>query len=198
MNIEEYNDYELISYAREENEDAKNILIKKYEPLIISCVKSTLKHCDNNGLEKSDLIQEGMIALNHAIETFDDKKEALFYTYAKKCIENRLVSTLISSSRYKNKILNESVSYDADDTKLLNIIKDSNPTPDEIVINSFDNLIEQIKLDLTSYEIEVFDLLIKEFDYKEISEILNKDIKSVDNAIQRIKLKIKKILEKQD
>lgn len=193
---EEYNDYELICYAKEENEEAKNILIKKYEPLIISCVNSVLKHRENNGLEKSDLIQEGMIALNHAIETFDENKEALFYTYAKKCIVNKLISTLISSSRYKNKILNESVSYDAEDTKLLNIIKDSNPTPDEIVINSYDDLIKQIKLNLTSYEMQVFDLLIKEFDYKEISQILNKDIKSIDNAIQRIKLKIKKILNK--
>ena len=196
MNNEEYNDYELISLAKEENEDAKNILIVKYKPLIQKIVNKLYKYCKNNGLERSDLIQEGMIGLNHAIETFDQNKEILFYTYAYKCIKTKLISTLISCERQKNKILNESISYDSDDNNMLNFIKDTSSNPEELVINSDSELINSINSKLSSAEKDAFDLLINGFNYKEIADILNKDVKSIDNTIQRIKNKIKIELNK--
>ncbi len=196
MNNEEYNDYELISLAKEENEDAKNILIVKYKPLIQKIVNKLYKYCKNNGLERSDLIQEGMIGLNHAIETFDQNKEILFYTYAYKCIKTKLISTLISCERQKNKILNESISYDSDDNNMLNFIKDTSSNPEELIINSDSELINSINSKLSSAEKDVFDLLINGFNYKEIADILNKDVKSIDNTIQRIKNKIKIELNK--
>ena len=197
MDYNDYNDYELLEYISEGNEDANNIIIKKYEPLINKIATKMLKYCKNNGLEKSDLIQEGMIGLNHALERYKEKENILFYTYARKCIERKIISVVVASNRNKNKILNESISYDDEDNVISKIIKSTSPSPEEEVLNLEleENLIIKIKNTLANFEEQVFLLLIERFDYKEIAEILEKDQKSIDNAIQRIKSKIKSVLE---
>ncbi len=197
MDYNDYNDYELLEYISEGNEDANNIIIKKYEPLINKIATKMLKYCKNNGLEKSDLIQEGMIGLNHALERYKEKENILFYTYARKCIERKIISVVVASNRNKNKILNESISYDDEDNVISKIIKSTSPSPEEEVLNLEleENLIIKIKNTLANFEEQVFLLLIEGFDYKEIAEILEKDQKSIDNAIQRIKSKIKSVLE---
>lgn len=197
MEYKDFNDYELLSYIAEGNEDANNIIIKKYEPLINKIAIKMLPYCKNNGLEKSDLIQEGMIGLNHAIDRYQEQEDVLFYTYAKKCIERKIISVVISSNRNKNKILNESISYDDDENLLLKFIKSQTPSPEEQILNLEleEDLLIKIKDILTDLEEQVFSLLISGFKYKEIAEILDKDQKSIDNAIQRIKTKIKNILK---
>lgn len=139
-----------------------------------------------------------MIGLNHAISRYQEQSDTLFYTYAKTCIERKIISVVISSNRNKNKILNESISYDNEENKLSNFIQDSSPNPEEELINleMRDDLIIKIKGLLTDLEIEVFDLLIAGFKYREIAEMLDRDQKSIDNAIQRIKSKIKKEINK--
>ena len=197
MEYKEFNDYELLSYIAEGNEDANNIIIKKYEPLINKIAIKMLPYCQNNGLEKSDLIQEGMIGLNHAIDRYQEQEDALFYTYAKKCIERKIISVVVSSNRNKNKILNESISYDDDENLLIKFIKSQSPSPEEQILNLEleEDLLIRIKDILTDLEEQVFSLLISGFKYREIAEILDKDQKSIDNAIQRIKTKIKNILK---
>lgn len=195
MDYKDFNDYELLNYISEGNEDANNIIIKKYEPLINKIATKMIPYCKNNGLEKSDLIQEGMIGLNHAIEKYHEQKDVLFYTYAKKCIERKIISVVLGSNRNKNKILNESISYDDDENSLLKIIKSEALSPEEELINIEleEDLLKKIKEVLTDFEDQVFSLLICGFKYKEIAEILDKDDKSIDNAIQRIKNKIKNV-----
>ena len=197
MEYKDFNDYELLNYIAENNEDANNIIIKKYEPLINKIATKMLPYCKNNGLEKSDLIQEGMIGLNHAIERYHEQKDVLFYTYAKKCIERKIISVVISSNRNKNKILNESISYDDEENLLLRFIKSQTPSPEEEILNIEleEDLLQKIKEKLTDLEEQVFDLLISGFKYREIAEILDKDGKSIDNAIQRIKTKIKNVVK---
>lgn len=196
MEYRDFNDYELLNYIAEGNEDANNIIIKKYEPLIIKVATKMLPYCKNNGLEKSDLIQEGMIGLNHAIDRYQEKENILFYTYAKKCIERKIISVVIASNRNKNKALNESISYDDEENSLLKVIKSEHPSPEEAILNLEleEVLIEKIKEVLADFEVQVFSLLVAGFKYKEIAEILDKDQKSIDNAIQRIKSKIKGII----
>ena len=197
MEYKDFNDYELLDYIAEGNEDANNIIIKKYEPLINKIAIKMLPYCKNNGLEKSDLVQEGMIGLNHAIERYHEQKDVLFYTYAKKCIERKIISVVIASNRNKNKILNESISYDDEENSLLRFIKSQMPSPEEEILNIEleEDLLQKIKEVLTDLEEQVFSLLISGFKYKEIAEILDKEQKSIDNAIQRIKVKIKNILK---
>ena len=200
MNYREFNDYELVSYIHEGNEDANNILIKKYEPLINKVAIKMLPYCKSNGLELSDLVQEGMIGLNHAIERYQEQENILFYTYAKKCIERKIISVVITSNRSKNKILNESVSYDDEENKLIKYIQDNGPSPLEEVIDLEveENLLKKFKESLTDFEEQVFELHISGFKYKEIAKILDKTPKSIDNTIQRIKTKLKKQMNIKD
>ncbi len=197
MDYKDYNDYELLNYIAEGNEDANNIIIKKYEPLIIGIANKMFAYCKNNGLDKNDLIQEGMIGLNHAIDRYHEQGDTLFYTYAKKCIERKIISVVIGSNRNKNKILNESISYDDEENLLLKVLKDTSPNPEELMIDMEHekDFILKVKETLTDLESQVFELLISGFKYKEIAEILDKGQKSIDNAIQRIKNKIKKVNE---
>ena len=104
MEYRDFNDYELVYYIHEGNEDANNILIKKYEPLINKIAHRMLPYCKNSGLEIEDLVQEGMIGLNHAIEKYQEQENTLFYTYAKKCIERKIISVVVASNRSKNKV----------------------------------------------------------------------------------------------
>ena len=114
MNYRSFNDNELLSYICESNEEANTILFKKYEPLINSLAHKMFKYCKNSGLEVNDLIQEGMLGLNLAINHYDEQKDTTFFTFAKKCIERKMISMIMSTKRLKHKILNESLSLEAD------------------------------------------------------------------------------------
>ena len=198
MNYRELNDNELISYIAEKNEDAEEIIYAKYEPLINSVANKMYSYCKNTGLELSDLLQEGRIGLSQAISTYKEEKDTLFYTYAKTCIERRVISLIISSNRMKHQFLNSAISLDkevanTENARLDEIIKDPKETPEEILINNEfkEEWIQKVKEKLNDFEIQVFDLKISGFDYKEIANILDTTPKKIDNTLQRIKLKIK-------
>lgn len=200
MNYRDYNDFELLSYVSDNNEEASEVLFEKYRPLINATANRLYYYCKNTGLEINDLIQEGMLGLNLAINSFDNEKETSFYTYAKKCIERRIISVIVSSRRLKHKFLNESLSFEINDEVSQSFIheknlEDNSYNPEEILVNSesFEELIKEVSSHLTEFEIQVFELKLNGFDYKEIAEILDKDTKSIDNALQRIKVKIKRI-----
>lgn len=199
MEYQEYNDYELLNYVYENIEEANNIVIDKYMPLINSISMKLYKYANNCGLELNDLIQEGMIGLTYAINSFSDQKNVMFYTYAKKCIERKIISALISAQRQKHKILNESLSYDIITESTNNILKDDLSDPLAIILSSDEKkqLKDKIKKKLTQREKEVFELMITGFNYKEIADILGKDLKAIDNAIQRVRSKARDILNSQ-
>ncbi len=199
MDYSDLNDYELIYYINENNEEANNIIIKKYEPLINSIASRMLQSCPYLGLEKSDLIQEGMIGLNHAIGYFNEQKDVSFYTYAKTCIERRLISVIVSAKRLKHRNLNESVSFDTEEDGSLDyLLKDETSNPESIVLDKqeTEDIIELVKEKLTDFEFQVFNLMLYYFNYREIAQILDKEPKQVDNAIQRIKVKVRDEIRK--
>lgn len=196
MNYRDYNDFELLSYIEENNEEANNIIFKKYEPLIISTATSMYKYCRNSGLELNDLIQEGRLGLNLAINSYNANKDTSFYTYARTCIKRNIITVVSQTKRLKNKILNESVSLEFPDDekyKIESILSDNSLNPEEQILNyeGEKELIDKINSVLTNFEQQVFELKLAGFSYKEIAEILSKDLKSVDNAIQRIRSKAK-------
>ena len=198
MRYKDYNDYELLSFINEADETANEILFEKYKPLIVNTATKMIRYCKGTSLEINDLIQEGMLGLNIAINRFNNNKEASFYTYAKKCIETKMISMVVASRRLKHKILNDSISleYSNEDGQTINIEKflsDDKSNPEEQILNDEQEteLIDRINEILTDSEQQVFTLKNNGFDYKEISEILDKDIKSIDNALQRIRYKIK-------
>ncbi len=199
----DYNDQELLDYINSGNEEALEIIYKKYEPFIDSKAKRYLKVNDRLGIDLNDLLQEGRLALNEAIKGFNSSMDTTFYTYATTCIERRMISFLISSNRLKHKILNESIPFEQDDDSssysLENIIINDDNDPLNIVISNEreENFFMKIKQELTDFEYQVFELKYHNFNYKEISEILEKDSKAIDNAIQRIRIKTRKILKEE-
>ena len=200
LNYRELNDNEILSYISEGNEIALNLIYEKYKPLINKIATNMhRRYCSNTSLEKNDLIQEGMLALNSAINHFKEQKDTLFYTYAKTCIERKIISVVIGAHRQKNKPLNESISVEfsnTDDLRVDVLLKDNHMNPENIIIDreNESELLDKINESLTDLEQQILQLKMDGFEYKEIALIVNKDEKSVDNAIQRIRNKIKKIV----
>lgn len=200
MKYNDYNDSELLYYVSENNEDANELLFKKYEPLIKSMAKDMFKYCQNSGLEVNDLIQEGMVALNNAIEKYKEEKEVSFALFAKTCIKRRLISIVLATKRKKNIFLNNSISFEFPEDekyKFENIFSDNSFNPEEIVMNNeySKKLFENIRQSLTSFEFQVFEMKLSGFSYKEIEELLEKNHKAIDNAVQRLRVKIRKIIQ---
>lgn len=81
MDYKEYNDNELLYYVNEANEEATEIIYKKYEPLINNLARKIINYCKNSGVEINDLVQEGMLGLSKALEQYKDNKDASFYTF---------------------------------------------------------------------------------------------------------------------
>lgn len=197
MDYQDLNDYELLNYVKENIEEANEVLFDKYMPLVNLECTDMLQYVAKCGVDRNDLIQEGLLALTNAINTYEEKKDNTFYTYAKTCIRRGLVSFVIKSNRQKHKILNESLSYDNPEGSFDKILKDNNDPLSIIIESSFqENVVDKIKSKLTNFESEVFELMLSNFKYKEIANILDKDIKSIDNAMQRIRLKAKAVINK--
>lgn len=197
MNYKNFNDYEILDQIYSCNEDANEILLYKYRPLIVNLAKKFIPYCQG-GVDLNDLIQEGMLGLNEAINSFREDKEANFGTYAKICVRRKIVTLVKSTRTQKNMILNESVSIEDDDGNILDKFLVDNSFDPGSMIEEYDyqeQLINKLNEKLTDYESQVFELKKDGFEYKEIADILDKDPKTVDNAIQRIKLKLKTIIE---
>lgn len=197
----ELDDYELIYLVGENNENATNILYEKYKVVIELKAKKYLKYGKKLGLDYSDLFQEGMLGLSEAIKSFNDNKNAQFKTFANLCIERQIFSLLKKASRKKHALLNDSISLDEkineDDNTLLDVIFEKGTDPKELIEykDNKNELFNKIEKDLTDLEKEVLYLKMNGFDYKEISQLLNKSYKSIDSAIQRIRVKVRKILD---
>ncbi len=200
MNYRDYNDNELLLYISENNEEASSIMFEKYTPLIITIANKMYKYCPNTGLEISDLIQEGMLGLNSAIHSYNEENDNVFYTFARKCIERKMISLMVAANRQKHRLLNESLSLndtlDNDIFELEEHLGDNSYNPEYRLFEheTEEELINGFKKNLTELEEEVFLLKIGGLNYKEIAEVLDKDLKAIDNALQRIKIKLKKYL----
>ena len=204
MEYKDLNDFELVSYVAD-NEEVTDFLFEKYRPLISSLAKKLYNANQNIGLDYNDLVQEGMVGFSTAINTYSEHKDTLFFTYAKKCIESNMISMIVSASRLKHQILNNSLSMEAIDSEEFNnsldkIIGDKTSNPEDIAIDN-ENLLELINSlnqEFTDFESQVFDMKKSGFNYREIAEVLDVDPKKVDNALQRIKAKVRTYLGSKD
>ena len=202
MNYEDYNDYELVYLVKEDNSDANEILFNKYTPIIMNYSTQYYKYVKNTGLEINDLVQEGMLGLNNAINSFTEDKNVLFYTYAVTCIKRSIITAVVSANRQKNKPLNSSISFEnnVDLTENDKLLYDNSYNPEYIIeANESKSDLNKIAREvLTDFELKVFDLRANNFSYNEIASLLSKTSKSIDNAIQRIKQKLKKVLNEKN
>ena len=200
MDYKKLNDNELISLAREQNEDAINLLHQKYKPLITKKCSKYYKYVSGKGLELSDLIQECLVGFEESIKDFDANDKVTFYTFTNVCMDRQIMSVIKRVNRDKNKILNNAIPLETidteNDTNIIDYLKDNTDNPELDLLDEleYQELYEKIINNLTRLEECVFNLKLQNFTYKEMADILDKDIKSIDNAIQRIKIKIKEII----
>lgn len=201
MNYVECNDSELFSLICEDNEDAKDILFQKYKYIIDIVIKKYAFTAMKYGIDYKDLYQEALVGFADAIHSYKDDKNAKMATFITLCVDRRLQNAIRKAGRIKNKILLDSLSldhvYEQYEIPLKDIISD-NSTHDPLVNimkdEAFDELLEIIEKSLSVNEYEVYKLLINGLNYNEIAKVLNKNLKQIDNAIQRIKNKIRVIL----
>ena len=200
MDYKEYSDSELCSMICENNEDAKDILFKKYKYIIDIIIKKYSLSAVKVGIEYNDLYQEALVGFTDALNSYDENKDASIATFITLCVERKLQNTILKAKTIKNKMFIQALSLDYQEdseSPLSERISDNskndplnNMTNDE----SYMELIEKIKKELSNNEYEVFTLMASGLNYIEIAEQLDKNPKQIDNAIQRIKSKIKKII----
>lgn len=190
---------ELLQRAQNGDNEAVEILMQKYK----SVVRKKARTLFMIGGDQDDLTQEGMIGLFKAIRDYNQDKEASFSTFAELCISRQLYSAVKSSNRMKNLPLNTYVSIyspaytkeneDGDGNFMVDQSMEAlEMSPEEIFIDreTVDNLMEKIYKNLSNLEKQVFTFYMDGMTYQEIARRLDKQPKSIDNALQRIKTKI--------
>jgi RNA polymerase sporulation-specific sigma factor len=202
MDYKEINDNELIYMCCENNEEAENIIIDKYKNCINQCIKNLMKEYYIVGMEASDLYQEGLIGLMHAIKSFNEERDVTFYTYANTCIKTSIISAMRYTFRKKNRILNTSYSLDkimGEETNhnFYEIFKDNTNEPTGLIIKEEENkeLIEMVRSKLSKKELQVFNYKLEGLTNDEIAHSLNSTKKFVENTVFRINKKYKELFK---
>lgn len=194
-------DEELIDCLRGGEEAIMDYICDKYKNLVRKKAKSMFIL----GGDNEDLIQEGMLGLFKAVRDYDCGRDASFYTFADLCISRQMYTAVQASRRQKHFPLNTYISLDGnpgqqgdhEDSNLLEALATRTElSPEEVFLDKervayLENTIEN---ELSSFEKQVLDLYMTGMSYSQIAKVLCRDEKSTDNALQRLKSKIKKRL----
>jgi len=196
-------DEEIVEYARNSNDVALEFLINKYRNFVRAKARSYFLI----GADREDIIQEGMIGLYKAIRDFRPDKLASFRAFAELCITRQIITAIKTATRQKHIPLNSYVSlnrpiYDEEsDRTLLDIISGSKVTdPEELVISKeeFNDIETKMSEFLSDLEWKVLMFYLEGKSYQEIADDLSRHVKSIDNALQRVKRKLERYLEKRE
>lgn len=199
---ENISDEQLIRRLREGEAAIMDYIISKYKYLVIRAAKAIYLI----GGENDDLIQEGMIGLFKAVRDFDISQETSFYSFAELCISRQMYTAIKLSQRQKHMPLNSYVSlydikksdFDDKQSPLIEQLEiETNNNPEELFLDKerMQMLVEELNERLSDMERRVLHLHLQGEDYRSIAELLDKSPKSIDNALQRIRQKMRTILE---
>lgn len=193
-------DEEIIGDARSGDSRALEYIINKYR----SFVRAKARTYFLIGADREDIIQEGMIGLYKAIRDFREDKLSSFRAFAELCITRQIITAIKTATRQKHIPLNSYVSLnkpifdeESDRTLMDMISEESVSDPEEMIINREEFTGIEVKMGeiLSGLEWEVLSLYLQGKSYQEIAEELDRHVKSIDNALQRVKRKLEKYLE---
>ncbi|WP_339300323.1 RNA polymerase sporulation sigma factor SigH [Paenibacillus sp. FSL K6-2441] len=196
-------DEDIVEAVREGDSEALEYLINKYR----SFVRAKARSYFLIGADREDIIQEGMIGLYKSIRDFRGDKLASFKAFAELCITRQIITAIKTATRQKHIPLNSYVSLDKpiydeeSDRTLLDVICGSQVSdPEELIINQeeFTGLEDKMSEILSDLERKVLMLYLDGKSYQEIAVDLNRHVKSIDNALQRVKRKLERYLEVRD
>ena len=194
MPYEAFSDEELIEKLRQGENDITDYILEKYKPL----VRKKTNAMYLIGGETEDLIQEGMIGLFKAIRDYRPDKDASFYHFAELCINRQLYSALEASNRKKHQPLNSYISLSDQDNQgavAAELLVDQERGPEQMVIEQemWEEYKKRLEQNLSKMENKVLQYYLDGNHYIQIAEIMGKSPKSIDNALQRIRQKIRQI-----
>lgn len=201
--FEQASDEELIVRLRDGEKQITDYIMEKYKNLVRSKAGSMYIL----GADRDDLIQEGMIGLFKAIRDYDSGRDASFFTFAELCISRQMYTAVQASKRRKHQPLNTYVSLDSgkpaaegdekEEVRLSDLLADkAELSPEELFLDKerVDYLEKAIENQLSDFERQVLDLYLTGMGYGQIARVLGRDEKATDNALQRLKAKIRKML----
>jgi RNA polymerase sporulation-specific sigma factor len=193
-------DGEIVEAVHRGESEALDFLIKKYQNFVRAKARSYFLI----GADKEDIIQEGMIGLYKAVRDYKEDKLSSFKAFAELCITRQIITAIKTATRQKHMPLNSYVSLDKpiydeeSDRTLMDVIAGAKVlNPEELIINQeeFDQIEVKMEELLSDLERKVLALYLDGQSYQEISEELNRHVKSIDNALQRVKRKLERYID---
>ncbi|MBQ2014136.1 MAG: RNA polymerase sporulation sigma factor SigH [Peptococcaceae bacterium] len=203
IELEHLTDEEVVELAKYGNVGALEFLINKYK----NFVRAKARTYFLIGADREDIIQEGMIGLYKAIRDYRYDRQASFRAFAEICVTRQIITAIKTATRQKHIPLNSYVSlnkpvFDEESERTLGevVITEKDGNPEDLFINQ-ENLMDiesTMNKILSPLEQEVVGLYLEGKSYQEIAEQLDRHVKSVDNALQRVKRKLEQYLEKRE
>ena len=195
-------DEEVAVLAQNGDGQALAYLLNKYKNFVRSKARSYFLI----GADHEDIVQEGMIGLYKAIRDFQPSRLASFRSFAELCVKRQIITAIKAATRQKHVPLNSYVSlnkplYDEEsDRTLLDVIEGRVTNPEDLYISQEDlaRIQTQISEVLSDLERQVLEAFMDGKSYQEIAELLGRHVKSIDNALQRVKRKLFKFREEND
>lgn len=196
-------DEEIVAMAQEGNKSAEEYLINKY----INYVKAKTKSYFLIGADKEDIFQEGMIGLFKAIRDYKNDKLSSFRAFAELCVTRQIITAIKAATRQKHVplncylSLNKPVFDEESEMTLIDILSSLHISdPEEVIISKEERkkMEKKMKESLSDLEIEVLKCYLKGKSYQEIACDLDRHAKSIDNALQRVKRKLEKLLTEKE
>ncbi|OEF96401.1 RNA polymerase factor sigma-70 [Vulcanibacillus modesticaldus] len=200
IDYEQLTDEDLIDHIHAGDDEALEYLIHKYKHFVRSKARSYFLI----GADREDIVQEGMIGLYKSIRDFRGDKLTSFKAFAELCVTRQIITAIKTATRQKHIPLNSYVSLDKpiyeedSDRTLLDIICGNKAAdPEELIINQeeYDDIEEKMGEILSELERQVLKLYLDGRSYQEIAKDLDRHVKSIDNALQRVKRKLERYLE---
>lgn len=192
-NYNELTDEQLVELFKAGDDDVDEYLMEKYKPVVLKRARALYLE----GGDRDDLLQEGMLGLFKALKEYDpDRGEASFLTFATTCIRNQMYKAIAAANRKKNAFLNESISLTELEGQEAELASGRIDNPEDLVIQqeAEELLYKKIKEVLSPMESDVLGLYLDGLSHKEIASALNKNEKAVENALQRIRKKVREAI----
>lgn len=201
QDYDECTDEELIGLLRDGGQDIMDYILEKYKGM----VKAKARSMYLLGGDSEDLIQEGMIGLFKAVRDYDCGRDAGFSTFAELCVSRQMYTAVQASTRKKHMPLNTYISLyqsgtegeQSENVQLLNALAPENQmSPEDRVIDreNVEALELAIETELSAFEKQVLDLYMTGMSYSQIARVLGRDEKSTDNALSRVRSKLRRVI----
>ena len=192
-------DEEIVELAQSNDDEALTFLLDKYKNFVRSKARSYFLI----GADHEDIVQEGMIGLFKAIRDFKPNRLSSFRAFAELCVKRQIITAIKTATRQKHFPLNSYVSlnkplYDEEsDRTLLDVIEGRVTNPEDLYISQeeLEHIQNEINTTLSPLEQQVLAAFLNGKSYQEIAEMLDRHVKSIDNALQRVKRKLTRMLE---